>query len=80
MGVLRYQAALLHLRRSARDFCEAFVDASRAAQDLDPEGKAPPDPVARQTFVEVAAMLGAAARIPGAREVLLTALTQHKES
>lgn len=79
MGMIRYQVSLLHLRRSARDFVEAFVDASRAAQELDPEGKAPPDPVAAEAFGEVAALLAQAARIPGAREVFLAALNR-KES
>lgn len=77
--ILRYQAALLHLRRSARDLAEAFVDVARVAREMDPEGRAAPDPLAQQTFGEVAALLGAAARIPGVREVLFAALAQHKE-
>lgn len=80
MGALRYHAALLNIRRAARDFVDAFLDAARAAQEIDPEGRALPDPLALQVFDEVVALLGAGARIPGAREIFLAALAHtHKE-
>lgn len=74
--MLRYQAALLNLRRSARDFSESLLDAAKCAQELDPKGTALVDPLADQVFREAAALLREAARIPGVRELLVEALKE----
>lgn len=74
--MLRYQAALLNLRRAARDFSESLLDATRCAQELDPQGTALVDPLADQVFREAAALLRVAARIPGVRELLVEALKE----
>ena len=76
MGVLHYQAALLNLRRAARDFSESLLEAARAAHEMDPQGSALIDPLADQVFREAAALLRACARIPGARELFLEALKE----
>lgn len=77
--ILRYQAALLNVRRAARDFSESLLDAAKCAQELDPQGTALVDPLAEQVFREAAALLRASARIPGVHELFVAALTP-KES
>lgn len=74
--MLRYQASLLNLRRAARDFAESLIDAAKCAQELDPQGTALVDPLADQVFRETAALLRVAARLPGARELLVEALKE----
>lgn len=77
--ILRYHASLLNLKRSARDFAEALLEAARCAQELDPHGTALVDPLADKVYREAVAVLREAARLPGAREMLLESLDR-KES
>ena len=75
MGGVRYHAALWNLRAQTKCLCEAFVEAAKAAREVDPEGLMPADPYAEQTLREVASLLHIASQhVPGAREVLALAL------
>lgn len=66
-----YHAALLDLRRQGRAFVEALGAAAHAAQELDPAGTRPVDPLAEQVRSELAALLWhAAEHVPGAAELL----------
>lgn len=72
--ILRYHASLLLLKRSTRDFCEALLEAARCAEELDPRGTSLVDPLADKVYREAVALLREAARLPGARQMLVDAL------
>ena len=74
----KYLLALAQFGQRVIDLCGAANALRVAAQDLDPEGTAPDDPVAVGIFAQAeAALLGACATMPGLRQLLLRVTGQH---
>lgn len=73
---VRYEGALRDLQRQTRGFVQALGAAADAAQALDPSDRRADTALAHQVHAELVALLRlAAARVPGAAELLALALT-----